>query len=202
MAITVTLDLDNKKFKDGLKKAGVDVKKTGGQVDKLGKKVKKFNVDSAKLGIGLAAVFAGGVYGLSKFVNAAADLETVTTQFEVLTGSVSSAKDHVKDLVKFTAKTPFQFDQVAVASKRLHAFGIETEDIMARLQNLGDISAASGKKHWRVGNYFWANNSRRKTYRREAKATGRVRYSNRACSCKNYGSRSIIYQGLSFSRKS
>ena len=93
----------------------------------------------------LLAAGAVALYqGMKKAIGEASKLETVTTQFATLTGSVAKARDHVKDLVEFTAKTPFQFDSVAKASSTLLSFGVELDSIKPKLQAIGDVASASG----------------------------------------------------------
>ena len=71
-------------------------------------------------------------------------LETAATQFEVLTGSAGAANAIIKDLQEFTARTPFQFQGVAQAAQRLLSFGFSIDEVKTNLQDLGDVSAASG----------------------------------------------------------
>lgn len=87
-------------------------------------------------GLGSAATFA---------VNEARKIETVTTQFAVLTGSAESAAKIVKDLTEFSAKTPFQFEGIATSAQQLLAFGFSAEQIPDKLQQIGDVSSAIGK---------------------------------------------------------
>lgn len=71
-------------------------------------------------------------------------LEVAAVQFEVLTGSAGAANEIIRDLQDFTARTPFKFESVAKAAQGLLAFGFTTEQVKDNLQDLGDVSAASG----------------------------------------------------------
>lgn len=96
---------------------------------------------ATKAGIAFAA-FSGGI---AATIKSAANFETIGVQFEVLTGSVEASNAALDQLKEFSAGTPFQFDQIARAGKTLLAFGTEVGDLETRLQQLGDVSAASGK---------------------------------------------------------
>lgn len=91
-----------------------------------------------------AAAFTGLTAAIGATVNEAAKIETITSQFEVLTGSVLGAQKAVADLQDFAATTPFSFESVANAGRQLLAFGFEVDQIKPKLQELGDVAAASG----------------------------------------------------------
>ncbi len=86
----------------------------------------------------LAAIAGFSIYSAGK-------IEQFEVQFESLLGSSEAAKKMVKDLVDFTARTPFQLDGVAQATKQLLAQGVAAEDIQGELKVLGDIAAGTGK---------------------------------------------------------
>lgn len=77
-------------------------------------------------------------------VKVTADIETLTTQFEVLTGSVGLANKAVEDLQQFAATTPFQFKDLAKSQQRLLSFGFTLEEVQDRMSDIGDVAAASG----------------------------------------------------------
>jgi len=78
-------------------------------------------------------------------IKSAADLETLETSFVSLTGGVEEAAFMMKQLNEFTAKTPFQIDEVANSARQLIASGTEISQVNEQLQFLGDIAATSGK---------------------------------------------------------
>lgn len=110
----------------------------------LGKQTEAFEKKLAGVAKISGAAFAGLSVGIGAAVNEAAKFETISTQFEVLTGSVETAKATIEDLSDFTAATPFQFEQVAAAGKQLLGFGFQADDIKQKLQEIGDVAAASG----------------------------------------------------------
>lgn len=72
------------------------------------------------------------------------ELETLSTQFEVLTGSSLLAEDAIKNLQEFAASTPFQFADLARSTQRLISFGFTADEAQESLKDLGDVAAASG----------------------------------------------------------
>lgn len=100
------------------------------------------NVESITTKAGIA--FAGLSASVGLFVNEAAKIETINTQFQVLTGSVLGAEKAVGQLQELSASTPFAFEEVAAAGKQLLGFGFEVESLGENLRNLGDVAAASG----------------------------------------------------------
>ena len=53
------------------------------------------------------------------------------------------AAEMVAKLNEFTAKTPFQLEQVATVGRQLLAAGVPVEDVTAKLKILGDIASAA-----------------------------------------------------------
>lgn len=101
-----------------------------------------------------AIAFAGLGAAVLGVVNEASKIETMTVQFEVLTGSVSQATKMVKDLQKFSAATPFQLAGIAKASQQLLGFGFEAEEIIPKLQQIGDVASAINRPIEEVGFIF------------------------------------------------
>lgn len=152
MALTIKLDLDNRGLRKGLLTAKSSLQKTSAQLDAMSSSLaRKFALGSAALG--------GLVYGIKKLVSEASDLETTTTQFAVLTGSISRAKKLTEELVEFGAKTPFELKELAQTSKILLGFGFTAEKITENLQFLGDISSAVGVPIETLGTIFGQVNS-------------------------------------------
>lgn len=92
-----------------------------------------------------AIAFAGMGAAIVGAVGEAAKIETMTTQFEVLTGSVDTATGLIKDLQKFSASTPFQLNGIAKASQVLLGFGFTADSITDKMRKIGDVASASGK---------------------------------------------------------
>lgn len=126
-----------------------------------------FNVGNALSGLGkFAAVGAGvgvAVAGISKAfdtatsavskfydkvvlggIEAGASFEQQQVAFDVMLGGLENANSLLADLTQFAAETPFQFDELTDASKKLVAFNVAQKDIVPTMRRLGDIAAGLG----------------------------------------------------------
>lgn len=123
-----------------------------GNVDDFVKKLNEAKKETSNVGevlkksAALAATAFTGIAAAAGFaLNEARKIETLKTQFEVLTGSAAAASKIIKDLTEFSAKTPFQFEGIADASKQLLAFGFTADELPKKLQQIGDVASATGK---------------------------------------------------------
>lgn len=137
MSLKIKLDLDNAGFKKTLKNSESKFKQFSKSLETRSAALKSSLLGSA------AAVTAVGL-SVSKLIKEAAKMETITTQFEVLTGSVSKAKTLMEELTDFTSRTPFQFEGVAKAAQTLLGFGLSVEKVKEQLPRIGDVAAAVG----------------------------------------------------------
>jgi len=141
------------KFVDGA--AAASANKFKGEVEGLNKSVKNLNVNlsstssflknfAANVASDAVGALTRSIIGFGKgSVEAIKSIETINTQFEVLTGSAAKAGDLVKDLTDFAARTPFQLQGISDAASRLLSFGFSVEEVKDRMQDLGDVAAAS-----------------------------------------------------------
>lgn len=136
--IVIEFDGDIKQLKAKLS----SVKKEVSGLDKLSGAIRSGIGVAAKAG---AVAFGGLTAAIGGAVSQAAKFETITTQFETLTGSAQQATKVVRELQDFTAKTPFQFDSVSQAGRQLLAFGVSVDDLQDKLRAIGDVSSSSGK---------------------------------------------------------
>jgi tape measure domain-containing protein len=99
------------------------------------------------LGIGSATLamkkLADGIMSSLKF---AAEIEQKQVAFKTLLGNASEASRLFKDITDFSAKTPFQLDNLTTASQRLLAFGTESENVIEKLENLGNAAQGDSFK--------------------------------------------------------
>jgi len=92
-----------------------------------------------KLAAGFSAIQA------ARFVFAkTAEIESQTKSLEVLTGSVTQAKQIIQELQQLGAVTPFTSTELIDAAKRLQAFGVEAKDVVETTRRLADVSGATG----------------------------------------------------------
>ncbi len=83
--------------------------------------------------------------GAAKFVFVqAAELETQTKSLEVLTGSLTQTKQIIEELQAFGSVTPFTSSELIEQTKRLKAFGFETEKLVDTTKRISDIAGATG----------------------------------------------------------
>lgn len=133
----------------GVKKLGIETKKTEKGFKRLTVAVNNststFKIFAGNLAAKAVGQLSQGLVNLSKdFFNATAGLETLTTQFEVLTGSAGAANQLVSELQQFSAATPFQLQDIGKATSQLLGFGFSAEEAKAELQGIGDVASASG----------------------------------------------------------
>ena len=101
---------------------------------------------------GLVLGTAGAVAGLGALslfgLKAAASLEQTTIGMEALLGSAKETAKFIGELQTFAAKTPFQFQGVADASRRILAFGtsvgIARAQVIPTLTTIGDLISVLG----------------------------------------------------------
>lgn len=94
-----------------------------------------------------ATAGAGFIAALGKIgLDYNAQMETYTTNFEVMLGDTEAAAQKVQDISDMAAKTPFELTDLASATQTLLAFNVANEDTNTVLQQLGDISLGNTQK--------------------------------------------------------
>ena len=73
-----------------------------------------------------------------------ARMEQSKTAFTGMLGSGEKAQGFLDGLSKFAAKTPFEFEDLTDASKRMLAFGVSSENVLPLLEDVGNAAAAVG----------------------------------------------------------
>lgn len=71
-------------------------------------------------------------------------LEQARIGFTTLTGSAENATKHLKELQIFANQTPFQFEELIDASRRLQALGFTATEVIPILRDVGNAVAAVG----------------------------------------------------------
>ncbi|MGL5077982.1 MAG: tape measure protein, partial [Waterburya sp.] len=116
------------------------------QIDNLGNRVNKI-LDFAVGGIltnTLSSAFSSISNSLGSLGAGAVSIEQTGAAFQALVGDAGKANNLLKEIQKIGAETPFEFPELATASKSLIAFGIPLEQNTKRLRQIADISALSG----------------------------------------------------------
>lgn len=129
--LIVRVGADTRDFNKQLGKIQRQIRQTSDNIMDMGKSI-SMGVTLPIVGLGAAAV------------KAAADLETMETQFISLTGGAEQAGAMVDQLNQFAAATPFQIEEIAGAARQLLAAGTDISQVNEQLGFLGDIAATSG----------------------------------------------------------
>ena len=144
---STTVELD---FKVQAKKATSELKNINTSVKSLGDKISVTKLAFSNMLGGLAATAMSRtissladsvVSSFGTIIDEGARLETVTTEFETLTGSMEQAEKLIKDIGIAAARTPFEIEGLQQASKQLLAVGTNAEDVVPLLMRLGDAAA-------------------------------------------------------------
>ena len=108
-------------------------------------KLNNFSKQTAKLGKSLSTKLTAPLVAVGGLAIAqAAKFEKLQTTLNVLTGSAEKGAKAFKNLVKFSAGTPFQLDQLVKANNTMMGFGISADEAASHLKAIGDIAAVSG----------------------------------------------------------
>jgi len=118
---------DTTKFDRSMTSAQKKMAKVSQSLTAAGRKLTMF-VTLPIAGIGTAALVS------------AAKMEKHKIAFETMLGSAEKAQDLLQDIEEFSASTPFQLPGLIEGSKRLLAFGIQSEDIVEKMRNLGNAA--------------------------------------------------------------
>ena len=94
--------------------------------------------------LGLAAAAAGITKVGATAVQAAANMEALTLQFELQLGSAEKAAEVINALRDFTSTTPFRLEEVAQTARGLIAAKTPAEDLQRELRILGNVAAVAG----------------------------------------------------------
>ena len=117
--------------------ASANIKKVSGGFDSLKDKAQSFGMAGAGVAVGLGAIVKGAVEGAGK-------MEQLRVAFSTMIGDAGKADKLLKDIAETAKKTPFQLEELQEGSKRLLAYGVETEKLIPTLTMLGDVAAGVG----------------------------------------------------------
>lgn len=109
-----------------------------GNVESLGNQIAGI-AKRVRIALGAAATAATGFA-----IKSAADFEQTRIGLENMLGSADKARVLLSDISKFAAQTPFEFPELAQATRQLVAFGFSAEDAFDTMKQLGNVSAAVG----------------------------------------------------------
>lgn len=109
--------------------------------------------------LGPTALFAGGLVGVLRTVRSVvresgvlerglrriASVQGIQGKFETLLRSATAAKRRIEELYRFTARSPFDFGDVAEANRVLEALTRGAYSGAKAMQTVGDMAAATGQ---------------------------------------------------------
>jgi len=145
--VIATFDANIKGFEAGVKKAESQMSSFDKAVSGAGKKIGESFKAIGKAAIGYAKVLGVAGAGATVFaIKTAADLQSLSTSFETLTGSAEKGRKVFMDLKKMGAATPFEITDLAKATQTMLAFGINVDKTQGYLQMLGDVSMGNRDK--------------------------------------------------------
>jgi tape measure domain-containing protein len=133
----------------------VDIRGNATHLEKTLKSVKGSLTDLGGAGVkaataGLAAMGAAGAAAIGAFIvtssNAAASIEDLALQFEVLTGSAQTSKDLLKAFREEEKKSALNTQDYAEAAKTFLAFGGSVADTLPTLKMLADVSMGNSER--------------------------------------------------------
>lgn len=96
---------------------------------------------------------AWGIAGVAT-VKYNANIEQLTTSFEVMTGSAEEAASIVERLKTMGAETPFETLDLAETTQLLMNYGITADEAISRMSMLGDIAQGSAEKMTRIATAY------------------------------------------------
>ena len=137
--ITKTLANNTNKLKNRLDKSSRSFRNNGRSAQAAAGGVRTFTRSIAPLLKALAAIAA------TRFIFVqTAELETQRKSLEVLTGSLSKTNEIIKEIQAFGAVTPFTSSELIEQTKRLKAFGFETDELVDTTKRLANVAGATG----------------------------------------------------------
>ena len=126
---------------------GNETKQTSGTMNDFAGNLKSAIGSVATVVTGVLASVTAGIIALGKVgLEYNAQMESYTTNFEVMLGSAEKAATKVEELKVLSAKTPFEMGDLASATQTLLAFNVSAEESTGILQMLGDISLGNAQK--------------------------------------------------------
>ena len=136
---TKALSSSTDKLKGRLDKSNRSLRNTG-------RAAKTASTGVATLTKALAPLLAAAtVLSAARFVFVkTAELETQRASLEQLTGSLEKTNKIIDELQAFGAVTPFTSSELIEQTKRLKAFGFETEELVDTTKRLSDVAGATG----------------------------------------------------------
>ena len=125
--LLVSIGSDISSLEKGLSKAQRQIQDAGRSMKRVGRN-KTAALTLPLVGAGVAAL------------KSAAEFETLQQSMNILNGSIEEGARNFERLKKFSAKTPFQLNDLASAQNMLQGLGLSADNAFNSLSMIGDIS--------------------------------------------------------------
>lgn len=119
----------------------VDPKKLNEGVSQAKATMNEFKSFVGKLTLGFGFLEIG-----KSVLNAAAEMESMNAQFEVMLGSAEKGGALMAKIQKYAAETSFETPDVAKSVQTLLQFGLSADESFATMQKLGDVAGANKER--------------------------------------------------------
>jgi len=142
-----------KRVNDQTKQLSQNTNKLKGRLDKSNRSIRETGSSAKTASTGVKGLVGAlkpllaalAVVQTAKFVFfKTAELESQRKSLEVLTGSVEKTNEIIKEMQDFGAVTPFTSSQLIEITKRMKAFGVETEKVTDMTRRIADIAGTAG----------------------------------------------------------
>lgn len=97
-----------------------------------------------EMSIGLNKVLEGAKELAKWAAQTAMEYEQAEIAFQVMTGTKKGGTELLGNLQNLAVETPFKASEVISQAKLLKAYGVDTEDLIPVLRQLGDVAAGTG----------------------------------------------------------
>lgn len=124
---------------------GADIADYDRKIGAAERRMQTFASNVSSVGASLTAAISVPLLGIGvAALKVAGDLEQNRIAFETMMGSAAKAQQHLEALKQFAAKTPFEFSELVLASKRLQALGFDGQRVIPILTSVGNAASALG----------------------------------------------------------
>jgi hypothetical protein len=154
--INVNFGASDAGFSSTIRKVNESIKSVDDNARKVSISVASSFASMVKAGAGLAVgmgaiklALSGASKGfelLKNSIGEAAEIETLTTSFVPLLGSIDKAKARIKELSKFAATTPFELPEIAAASVTLETMTAGALATGKGLTLVGDVASGTNTR--------------------------------------------------------
>ncbi|HEY8562792.1 MAG TPA: tape measure protein [Pyrinomonadaceae bacterium] len=138
----------------GAGKTTADVEKVDRALNRAGKSASAFltsfggnlagNLVSSTIENAISGITSLAIEGGKAVFDYSARMEQTKIGFETLMGGAEAANKHLAELKKFAVETPFDFETLTAASRRLQNVGLEAGKIVPLMRDIGNAAAAAG----------------------------------------------------------